>query len=172
MCEYNDEVKWYLPNTRAIIPLDNYNFPKSLKKFIESEPFEVHFDIQPERVIRECGKRKETWICEELIKGYKNLINLGYLHSVEVYKSGELAGGLYGISINGVFFGESMFTILPQSSKVALIKLIEHLNIKGFELLDVQIINDHLKMFGAIEVDFSAFGALLEKGISKKVSFI
>lgn len=171
MADDEGNIEWYLPEIRTIIPLDNYNIPRSLRKFMEKTNFDYKIDSKIVDVIINCSKRPKTWISEELIEAYKGLIKLGYLHSVEVYQYNELVGGLYGVTYRGAFFGESMFSKVSQASKCALVKLIEHLNNKEFVLLDVQFQTEHLKMFGAIEISFDEYSDLLLKAYEKKVSF-
>jgi leucyl/phenylalanyl-tRNA---protein transferase len=169
--EETGEINWYMPETRAIIPLNNYNFPRSLKKEIKKGNFEFRFDYDFLPIVKACADREKTWISEKLISGYLKLWEIGYVHTVECWKDGRLAGGLYGISCGGAFFGESMFSRVPQSSKAALIKLIEHLNEKNFVMLDVQYITPHLKMFGAMEISFKEFSKLLQTAYSRECIF-
>ncbi|MEG8946568.1 leucyl/phenylalanyl-tRNA--protein transferase [Rosettibacter firmus] len=171
MADENGVIEWYLPEIRTIIPLDNYNIPRSLRKFMEKSNFEYKYDEKILEVILNCANRPHTWISEELIEAYKKLIKLGYVHSVEVYENNELVGGLYGIAYRGAFFGESMFSKVSQASKCALVKLLERLNEKGFVLLDVQFQTEHLKMFGSVEISFDEYNELLFKAYTKKVSF-
>lgn len=171
MADDEGNIEWYLPEIRTIIPLDDYNIPRSLRKFMEKSTFEYKIDSKILDVIINCSKRPKTWISEELIEAYKGLIKLGYLHSVEVYQNNELVGGLYGVTYRGAFFGESMFSKVSQASKCALVKLIEHLNKKEFVLLDVQFQTEHLKMFGAVEISFEEYTDLLLKAYEKKISF-
>ena len=171
MADETGEIDWYQPKKRTIIPLDEYNVPRSLKKFMNSCEFEYRFDEQTILVIKNCADRNETWISEELINAYKGLEQIGFLHSVEVIEKNELIGGLYGISIGGAFFGESMFSNVSQASKTALVKLIEHLNKKQFTLLDVQFTTSHLDMFGAIEIEFEEYNNLLALAYEQDVSF-
>lgn len=163
MSDEKGVLRWYLPEVRTIIPLEHYNFPRSLRKHLKSTNFEYRFDTQYLEVIKNCSNRDTTWISEKLIKAYTGLYEAGYLHSVEVWLENELVGGLYGITYKGAFFGESMFSKVSQASKAALIVLIEHLKEKNFTLLDVQYMTKHLKMFGAIEIGFAEFERLLLK---------
>jgi len=171
MADDDGNIEWYLPEIRTIIPLDNYNVPRSLRKFMEKSNFEYKIDSKIIDVIINCSKRPKTWISEELIEAYKGLIKLGYLHSLEVYQNNELVGGLYGVTYRGAFFGESMFSKVSQASKCALVKLIEHLNKKEFVLLDVQFQTEHLRMFGAVEISFDEYTELLLRAYEKKVNF-
>lgn len=164
-------INWYMPEIRAIIPLDNFNYPRSLKKYIANSNFEFRFDFDFQQVVRNCAKRKSTWISEELIEAYLRLDKLGYMHTVETWRNNKIVGGLYGVAIKGAFFGESMFSKVTQASKAALVKLIEHLIRKKFVLLDVQFLTPHLKMFGAIEIDFKKYQTLLIKAYSTNCQF-
>lgn len=169
--EDTGKINWYMPEVRTIIPLNNYNFPRSLKKEIEKSNFEFRFDFDFLQIVNGCADRENTWISDELIAAYLKLKEHGYVHTVETWKNGKLIGGLYGISYGGAFFGESMFSRESQASKAALIKLLEHLNQKNFVVLDVQYITSHLEMFGAIEISFDEFNRLLQVAYSKECVF-
>lgn len=164
-------IEWYYPQIRAIIPLKNFNIPRSLKQFMSSADFGYKYDQNILRVIKRCASRKRTWISGELIHAYSGLIERGNVHSVEVYKGNKLVGGLYGVTFRGAFFGESMFSAVSQASKCALVKLVERLNKNGFELLDIQFTTPHLEMFGAVEIEFEEYQKKLLKAYSKDVSF-
>ena len=112
-----------------------------------------------------------TWISPRLIEAYMNLHKMGHIHTVETWRKNKLVGGLYGITYRGAFFGESMFSKVSQASKIALIKLIEHLNKKGFVILDVQYLTEHLKMFGAVQISFNDFENLLVQAYTKECEF-
>jgi len=159
--EITGEINWYMPTIRTIIPLDTYNIPRSFKKIIPKLNFEVKFDTDFLSVVKGCAERDKTWISQELIEAYLRLEKIGHVHTVEVFQDDKLVGGLYGITSNGSFFGESMFSRVTQASKFALMNLIHHLNEKGFVLLDVQYITEHLKMFGAHEITFDDYNRLL-----------
>lgn len=162
---------WYYPEDRTIIPLDNYNYPRSLRKFMEKSDFEYKIDTQTLEVVERCSIREQTWITPILKEAYTRLYKNGFLHSMEVYQSNELVGGLYGVTFRGAFFGESMFSEVSQASKSALIKLIEHLNAKGFVLLDVQMPNPHLEMFGIKEISLDEYDFMLAQAYYKNVKF-
>lgn len=163
MADETGKLDWYLPDIRTIIPLNNYNVPRSLRNYLKTEPFEYRYDHNYFSVIQNCAAREQTWISPKLIEAYKGLYQIGHLHSVEAYQDNELVGGLYGISYRGAFFGESMFSKKPQASKACLVRLIEHLNKKQFVLLDVQYKTEHLEMFGAVEISFEEFQVLLKQ---------
>jgi len=171
MADDSGEINWYLPEIRTIIPLNNYNYPRSLKKVIQSGTFEFKYDSDFTSVVNGCADRDKTWISKELIQAYNRLKKLGHVHTVETWKKGKLAGGLYGITFGGAFFGESMFSKSPQASKAALIKLIEHLAEKKFVLLDVQYMTPHLKMFGAVEISFEEYTKLLNESCNRICEF-
>ncbi len=171
MADENGVVDWYFPKVRTIIPLQSYNFPRSLRKIIPSLNYEVRFDTDFRSVVNSCADRKETWISGEIIDAYMRLEKLGHVHTVETWNENKLVGGLYGITFRGAFFGESMFSRLPQASKFALIKLIEHLNEKKYSLLDVQFLTEHLKMFGAKEIPLDEYQALLRESYFNNCKF-
>jgi len=140
MAEEDGKINWYLPRTRAIIPVNKFNVPRSLKKYMQKSSFEYRYDFDIMSVILNCSQRDETWISNDLIEAYERLIKLDYVHSVEVYENNELVGGLYGITFRGVFFGESMFSRVPQASKCAMVKLFDNLMDKNYDIVDVQYI--------------------------------
>ena len=166
---------WIDPEVRGILPLDNFHIPRSLKKKIRNNPFEVRFDHNFAAVIRACAqqkpKRRETWINDEIIELYTKLFCLRHAHSVECWQEEKLVGGLYGISIGGAFFGESMFSSERDSSKIALVHLVARLNLAGFTLLDTQFITDHLKQFGAIEISRVEYHKILNSALNLNVGF-
>ena len=166
---------WIDPEVRGILPLDNFHIPRSLKKKIRNNPFEVRFDHNFAAVIRACAqqkpKRRETWINDEIIELYTKLFCMRHAHSVECWQEEKLVGGLYGISIGGAFFGESMFSSERDSSKIALVHLVARLNLAGFTLLDTQFITDHLKQFGAIEISRLEYHKILSTALDLDVEF-
>ena len=147
------EIGWFSPDPRAIIPLDDgFRVPHGLKRALRRGIFEVRVNQAFEEVIRACARRDETWITGEIIEGYCELHRRGFAHSVEAWREGRLAGGLYGVAAGGAFFGESMFHRETDASKVALHGLVQRLRERGFTLLDTQWITPHLRQFGAIEI--------------------
>jgi leucyl/phenylalanyl-tRNA---protein transferase len=171
MADDENEINWYMPEVRTIIPINEFNIPRSMKKVLAENKFEIRYDYNQLEVIKNCADRESTWISEKLISAYKNLIDLEFLHSVETYFDNELAGGLYGVSFRGAFFGESMFSKVPQASKTALVKLVERLKEKQFVLIDVQYQTEHLKMFGAREITFEEYSKYLKKAYKGEVFF-
>jgi len=169
--ERHGSINWYLPDIRTIIPLNNYNYPRSARKAIEKSYFKVKFNTNFSAVVSGCADREETWISSELMDAYKRLHKKGHAHSVETWQNGKLVGGLFGVTFRGAFFGESMFSKVSESSKAALIALINHLIEKDFVLLDVQYITGHLQMFGAIEITFDEYTGLLHKAYTRGCEF-
>ena len=169
--ENTGEINWYMPDVRTIIPLDNYNIPRSFKKFLLQTDFNVRFDFNFTAVVKGCAGREKTWISDRLIEAYNKLDELGYIHTVETWLDNKLVGGLYGISYKGAFFGESMFSLVPQASKFALANLLKHLKDRGFVMLDVQYITEHLKMFGAKEISFPEYDLLLRTSYGVDCTF-
>lgn len=164
-------IEWYLPDTRAVIKLDSYNIPRSLKKSIEKSGFEFKYDTDFLSVVNACADRETTWINQKLINAYLRLKKRGHVHTVETWLNGKLVGGLYGISFRGAFFGESMFSSVPQASKAALVKLLERIKEKDFLLVDVQYITDHLRMFGAKEISRDEYILLLNEAYERNCEF-
>jgi leucyl/phenylalanyl-tRNA--protein transferase len=171
MADDNGNINWFMPEIRTIIPLDTYNIPRTLKTLLKKSDFEFRYDTDFLSVVNNCADREKTWISEELIEAYKRLYKRGYVHTVETWQDDKLVGGLYGITFRGAFFGESMFSKVPQASKAALTKLLERLTLKDFILLDVQYITPHLKMFGAIEIDFEEYNKLLYSAYTRACEF-
>jgi leucyl/phenylalanyl-tRNA---protein transferase len=165
------KIEWYRPEIRTIIPLNNYNIPRSLKKFLQLSNFEFRKDSDFLPVVNECANRESTWISDELIEAYLRLYKRKQIHTVEVWQNGQLVGGLYGIVFRGAFFGESMFSKVPQASKAALMYLLQNLNEKDFVMLDVQYMTPHLKMFGAVEISFDEYQKLLDSAYLRNCEF-
>ncbi|HEY0841155.1 MAG TPA: leucyl/phenylalanyl-tRNA--protein transferase [Vulgatibacter sp.] len=155
--EATGRIDWYSPDPRAIFPLESFHVPRSLGRTIRQGFFEVRIDTAFEEVMRACADREETWISEELVRAYTALHRRGLAHSVEAWHGGELAGGLYGVSLGGAFMGESMFTRITDASKVCLVALVERLRERGYVLLDSQLPTEHLGRFGQIVVPRSAY---------------
>jgi leucyl/phenylalanyl-tRNA--protein transferase len=167
----SDVVNWYLPEIRTIIPLESYHIPRSLRKVMRTMEYEIRYDCNIETVIHHCAEREDTWISGKLIRAYKKLIKLGYLHTVEVYQANELIGGLYGITYRTAFMGESMFSLVPQASKIALANLLSHLNERHFTVLDVQYLTPHLEMFGAKQISLDEFNKKLKEAYKSDTTF-
>jgi len=175
MAERDGTIYWYRPDPRAIIPIDTYKPAKSLKPILNRGQFEIRIDTQFEAVIRACAAprvyEEETWISEEIIQAYVELFNMGFAHSVETYEDGELVGGLYGVHIGSVFFGESMFMLVSNASKVAFHYLIEILRANEFNLLDTQFMNDNVQRYGAIEIKRAEYERRLSRALLRASEF-
>ena len=160
-----DEVFWVEPRRRAILPLDRFKLSKSLRKTLRSGDFTVTADRAFGDVILACADREETWINAEIEESFTHLHSLGHAHSVECWQEGELVGGLYGVSLGGAFFGESMFSRRTDASKVALAWLVARLNVGGYRLLDCQFMTEHLRSLGAIEITQKDYLTLLASAV-------
>jgi leucyl/phenylalanyl-tRNA--protein transferase len=148
---------WIDPDRRGILPLDGFHVAKSLRKTLKSDRFEIRCDTAFEEVMRACAEptpdRPDTWINDEIVRLFVELFRLGLAHSVETWEDGKLVGGLYGVALGAAFCGESMFSRATDASKVALVHLVARLKRGGFQLLDTQFVTDHLKQFGATEIN-------------------
>lgn len=166
--EEENQVYWYAPDPRAIMPLDDFKTSRSLRARIRRGDYQLSTDRDFESIIRHCATRDDTWISEEIIAAYMTLYGLGYGHSIEVRKENRIVGGLYGVAIGGAFFGESMFSKKSDASKMALVHLVERLKVGGFVLLDIQFMTDHLQQFGAVEISKAAYERRLRQALTIK----
>jgi leucyl/phenylalanyl-tRNA---protein transferase len=160
-------IMWFSPDPRLVLFPDKLRVSKSLRKVIKSGVFEVRFDTSFEDVIMECAtiRRKNqdaTWITNDMIDAYVIMHYEGFAHSVETFYEDKLVGGLYGVSLGGAFFGESMFHLTSNASKVSIYHLVEKLKLWGFDFIDSQISTVHMKTLGAREVDRESFLAMLK----------
>ena len=175
MADEDGTIYWYDPDPRAIIPLDTFHIPRSLARTIRRGNFEVRVDAAFRAVMEACAEptpgREITWINAEIIEAYCELHALRFAHSVETWIEGELAGGLYGVALGGLFAGESMFSWVTDSSKVALVYLVERLRRGGFCLLDTQFMTDHLRRFEAIEISRQEYRARLAHALTVQARF-
>lgn len=151
MRDDNGDLGWYFSRQRTIIPLDyRFRYPTSLKRVLNQERFSVAINRDFAGVCAGCANRETTWISPELIELYQVLNEAGWAYSFETWLGDDLAGGILGIVIKGMFIGESMFYRIPEGSKVAMVKLVEHLREQSFVLFDVQLQNEHLARFGSV----------------------
>ena len=164
-------ISWYSPDPRAVIPLDTFRASRSLRQLIRRGKFETTFDRAFPEVILGCAEREETWISKAIVEAYVGLHRDGYAHSVEVWREERLLGGLYGVAIGGAFFGESMFSRVPNASKVALAELVSRLRERGYLLLDTQFMNEHLRQFGTVEIPRKEYLRRLKVAIALPASF-
>ncbi|WP_370197269.1 leucyl/phenylalanyl-tRNA--protein transferase [Aurantimonas sp.] len=177
MAEKADDpgIFWIDPTERGILPLDGFHLPRSLRKTIRRAPFDIRVDTAFAAVVDGCAEaapgRMETWINGQIRSLTLALAQEGFAHSVEAWDGDELVGGLYGVSLGGAFFGESMFSRRTDASKVALAYLWERLCRGGYQLLDTQFLTCHLERFGAIEIDRDTYQALLAEAITVDATF-
>jgi leucyl/phenylalanyl-tRNA--protein transferase len=164
-------IEWYSPDPRAIIPLNSLNVSRSLRRVVAMKKFEIRINTEFERVMRACADRETTWISEEIVRAYVEMHCRGFAHSLECWREGKLVGGLYGVALNGAFFGESMFSRVTDASKVALVHLVERLNARGFVLLDTQFMTEHLRRLGAVEISRAAYLRLLARAMNVQAEF-
>lgn len=166
---------WVEPEERGVIPLDGLRISHSLKKTVRRHMFDVSVDRDFAAVIAACAAktpdRRSTWINARIKALYTQLHRMGCCHSIECRKDGELAGGLYGVRIGSVFFGESMFSRATDASKVALVHLVARLNRGGFGLLDAQFVNPHLERLGAIAMPRAAYHHMMEPLLARDADF-
>ncbi|GAB7127547.1 leucyl/phenylalanyl-tRNA--protein transferase [Silvimonas sp. JCM 19000] len=158
---------WWSPDPRMVLRPADLHVPTSLGKVIRNRPYRVAFDTDFAGVMRGCAAPRrdtdQTWISDEMIAAYTDLHAAGYAHSAECYIDGQLAGGLYGVAIGNMFYGESMFAIRPDASKIAFVHLVRYLQQQGFGLIDCQMHTAHLARFGAAEVPRATFTADLSQ---------
>jgi len=175
MAEEDGSVDWYDPDPRAIIPLDQFHISRSLARCLRRGRFEVRYDTAFRQVMAKCAEpapgRETTWISAELIEAYCRLHELGFAHSVETWSNGELAGGIYGVSVAGLFAGESMFSRRTDASKVALACLVARLNERGYRLFDIQFMTPHLQRFGAVEIPRAEYQRRLADALRQEATF-
>jgi leucyl/phenylalanyl-tRNA--protein transferase len=161
------EVHWVDPSRRGIIPLGGFHISRSLRRAILSHDYEARFDSDFSNVVAACSDRSETWINDTIFELYQALHKRGAAHSQEVWRDGELIGGVYGVALGSAFFGESMFSRRTNGSKIALAYLIDRLNQTGFTLFDTQFITPHLLSLGGKEIARAQYLELLEAAIDR-----
>jgi leucyl/phenylalanyl-tRNA--protein transferase len=178
MADDDGTLYWYDPDPRAVLPLEKFHVPRSLTRRIRKGGFEVRFDTAFTEVILACAQpvphradRDKTWISAEFVEVYSQLHHLGFAHSVETWIDGKLVGGLYGVSLRGLFAGESMFSHVTDSSKIALVYLVQRLRQSGFCLLDIQFMTPHLKRFGAVEIFRAEYQTRLARALTVDARF-
>jgi leucyl/phenylalanyl-tRNA--protein transferase len=177
MADRDGQIRLYTADPRGVLPLDAFHVPQTLRQLVRKPPerggFEIRINHDFEATMRGCmsGRRDGSWINAELIKAYVRLHDLGYAHSVEAWRDGKLAGGLYGVSLGAAFFGESMFHRERDASKVALVHLVERLRQRKFELLDTQATTSHLKKFGCVDIPAREYLARLRRALASEREF-
>jgi leucyl/phenylalanyl-tRNA--protein transferase len=173
MSESRDDpdVFWVDPRERGIFPLDQFHISRSLARTIRRGAYEIRINSAFEAVLRGCADREETWINPTIHALYMALHRMGRAHSLEVWMDGELAGGVYGVTLGRAFFGESMFSYRRDASKIALAYLVDHLVQTGFTLFDTQFITPHLASLGAIEIPRADYQQLLGEALREGAFF-
>ncbi len=167
-----DPILWWSPDPRLVLFPKDIRISRSLRKTIRKNTFHITADAAFDDVIRLCADVRlengiDTWIVDGMIEAYSALHKAGFAHSFEAWRNGELAGGLYGVSIGGAFFGESMFSKVSDASKVAFVKFVEHLEYNGFGVIDCQVATRHLRSLGAVEIPRKMFLSLLKSALQK-----
>lgn len=165
-------IDWYSPHQRGIIPLDTFHVPHRLARLVRQGRFEIRINTAFADVIAACAALEDSWISDEIRHSYVNLYSLGFAHSVETWEGGRLVGGLYGVSLRGAFFGESMFNRVTNASKVALVALVSRLRTRGYMLLDTQWTTAHLERFGAIEIPRAQYLRRVEESMRLDCRFV
>lgn len=166
------EIRWFRPDPRAVIPLDAFHISRSLRRRFNRKDFNVTFNHAFREVMKACAHREDTWINAEFLYAYGRLHELNKAHSVEIWRNDLLIGGIYGVSLGGAFFAESMFHREADASKIALLVLIQHLNERQFTLLECQFLTAHLKSLGAIEIPDQEYIKRLKLALAQDVEFL
>jgi leucyl/phenylalanyl-tRNA--protein transferase len=167
--EVGKNLSWYSSRERALIPLDErFRYPRSLQRVLNQERFSVAVNQDFEAVVEGCANRETTWISAELRDVYLALYEAGYAYSFETWQGDRLAGGILGIVIGAAFIGESMFYHIPEGSKVAMVKLVERLRSRQFQLFDAQMMNPHLERFGAYYISNREYKHLLKQSLQQQ----
>ena len=173
-------IDWYSPDPRGVLPLDRFHVPRSLARVVRQERFEIHVDRSFHEVLTQCSRLgqapEQNWLDPRIMEAVMQLHRMGMAHSVEAWSDGRLVGGLYGISLGGAFFGESMFCRPGDggrdASKVCLVHLVRRLRDRGYRLLDVQFVNDHLRQFGVVEIPVHEYDQALEEALRTECRFV
>jgi len=172
---YEKSISFYKPKRRLVIPIESFHIPKKLFNIFKKNKYNFKINYDYQKVIKLCQsiqrKNEKTWINDVIINTYIKLHDMKKSHSVECYENKKLVGGLYGVHLGGCFFGESMFSLRTNTSKMCLLYLIAILKKNEFNLLDSQFYNPHLIQFGAYEINDIKYDELLKKGLRKKVEF-
>lgn len=173
MAEPSGELYWFRPDPRAVIFPASCHVPKTASKLAAREPFDIRLDTAFEQVIEACSRRPEgSWINRDIMEAYCRLRDLGYAHSVEAWQNGRLVGGLYGVSLGAVFFGESMFHTATGASKHTLVWLIDRCREAGYHMLDVQWMTPHLELYGTVEVSRRNYEKRLAAALEQPTCFL
>jgi leucyl/phenylalanyl-tRNA---protein transferase len=175
MTDQDGVTRWYTADPRGVLPFEQFHIPRTLRQRLRKDPplFEIRVNHDFEATMRGCmTQRADTWISDDLIRAYVRLHHLGFAHSVEAWRDGQLAGGLYGVSLGAAFFGESMFHRATDASKVCLVHLVQRLQERGYELLDSQATTEHLRKFGCVDIPADEYLKRLDRALQKARSFV
>jgi leucyl/phenylalanyl-tRNA---protein transferase len=168
----DNQLDWYSSRQRTLIPLDDhFHYPKSLQRVLNQNRFSVKISRDFQAVCEGCADRDSTWISDELMDIYLALHQAGWAHSFETWQGDKLAGGILGITIRGAFIGESMFYRITEGSKVAMVKLVEHLRARQYVVFDAQLQNPHLERFGSIVIDSGEYKKILSQAMIRDCYF-
>jgi leucyl/phenylalanyl-tRNA--protein transferase len=164
-------IEWFSPDPRGVLPLTSFHIPARLGRTLRAGRFEIRVDTAFAEVMARCAERDDTWISDVILETYEALHAAGEAHSVECWRDGRLVGGLYGVALGGAFFGESMFHVETDASKVALAALVDRLRSREFTLLDLQWVTPHLAQFGATEIRRGRYLQLLQQALARRCTF-
>lgn len=167
----DEEFQWYSASRRGIIPMDQFHVSKNVRRLIRQQRFQATYNQDFRQVITGCAERESTWISDLIIDSYCYLHELGYAHSVEIWDGKKLVGGLYGVSLGGAYFGESMFKREPEADKVAMYYCHKRMAERDFVLWDTQFYSEHLSQFGCIEITDKQYNNKLKEALSRSVYF-
>jgi leucyl/phenylalanyl-tRNA---protein transferase len=165
-------IEWFSPDPRGILPLTAFHVPARLDRTMRAGRFEIRLDTAFAEVMERCADRDDTWISDVIRETYQALHAAGEAHSVECWRAGRLVGGLYGVALGGAFFGESMFHLETDASKVALAALVDRLRARDYSLLDLQWVTPHLAQFGATEIRRGRYLQLLRQALARRCTFV
>ena len=170
---FDSKIYFVDPKKRAILPIKNFHISKSFSRFIKKKPFYITVNKHFKKVINKCAtvNRTDTWINETIENHFYNLHKIGVAHSIECWKNDKIVGGIYGVALGGCFFAESMFSSVSNASKFALINLVARLYFLKYSILDIQFINNHLKQFGAFEINQDLFKKKISEHIDHNIDF-
>jgi len=173
MADQDDILGWYRSRVRTLIPLDDrFRYPTSLRRVLNQRRFPMRISVDFPGVVDGCAARPETWISPQLKQLYLALHRAGWAHSFEAWQDGQLAGGILGLTLGGVFIGESMFYAKPEASKAAMVALVAHLHQRGYCVFDAQLMNPHLARFGAYQIEDADYSQLLAEAIALPCRFL
>ncbi len=167
-----NEILWFHPEPRTVMPLDGFHASRSLQRTLKKASFEIRVNSDFAGVMKACADRPDTWITNQFIDVYTQMHDAGDAHSLEVWQDDQMVGGVYGVSLGGAFFAESMFHKVTDMSKVALFHLVERMKGRGMTLLEVQFMTPHLKSLGAVEIPRAQYMRRLAKALRLPVTFL